>query len=456
MIFEDLKYIDMPLPEDIQRYKAIGDFDKAIEIIDRRLAKELPVALAKRLEFEKHLFSLYRLYYIYTFEEAYELAKSKIRDFSEAELQALIDENKVEWMYIDREVHIINTFCDNLIKTVADIENRQFEKAETKNEGEHDSLDEIVSAMKAKGSLTYKIRLKHSLKINEEAQRVGDDVVVHLPIPTKSRQLRNLNILEINPEPTHIADLEYPCRTVSFNCKLQKDQIFSVEYEYENHIDYIELDADNNEASDKQPTFETSEVAPHIVFTPYLRALYEEIVGDATNPIKKARLIYNFITTKVNYSYMRRYLSITNIPEFAAINLKGDCGVQALLFITLCRLGGIPARWQAGLYTSPDHCGNHDWAEFYVAPYGWLFADLSFGGSSYRKGKIERWNFYFGNLDTFRMPATQQFQCQFDPPMKNLRQDPYDNQCGEVEYVDRSLDREEYIADKSVLILEEI
>ncbi|MFU1825049.1 transglutaminase-like domain-containing protein, partial [Enterococcus faecium] len=82
---------------------------------------------------------------------------------------------------------------------------------------------------------------------------------------------------------------------------------------------------------------------PHIRFTPYLRNLADEIVGDESNPLKKARLIYDFVTTKIHYSFMREYFTISNISEYAATNLKGDCGVQAILFITLCRIAGIPA-----------------------------------------------------------------------------------------------------------------
>ena len=141
---------------------------------------------------------------------------------------------------------------------------------------------------------------------------------------------------------------------------------------------------------------------------------------------------------------MRKYFTITNIPEYAALNLKGDCGVQALLFITLCRCARIPARWQSGLYATPYYVGCHDWAQFYIEPYGWLFADPSFGGSAFRKGHEERWNFYFGNLDPFRMIAASEFQHEFDPSNKHLRFDPYDNQTGEVEYDDCGLKREDF------------
>lgn len=109
------------------------------------------------------------------------------------------------------------------------------------------------------------------------------------------------------------------------------------------------------------------------------------------------------------------------------------------MFITLCRIVGIPARWQSGLYVNPEYIGCHDWAQFYVEPYGWLFADPSFGGGALRNNCEKRWNFYFGNLDPFRMVANSEFHYQFLSEKKYLRSDPYDNQVGEAEYLDRPI-----------------
>ncbi|MEF9918389.1 MAG: transglutaminase-like domain-containing protein, partial [Eubacterium sp.] len=148
---------------------------------------------------------------------------------------------------------------------------------------------------------------------------------------------------------------------------------------------------------------------------------------------------------------VREYLTIENIPNYAATNLKGDCGIQALLFITMCRCAGIPAKWQSGIYANPVTLGNHDWALFYIAPYGWLHCDCSFGGSAYRNGAEKRWNFYFGNLEPFRMSANSEFQLDFDPPKDQLRADPYDNQRGEVEYDGERLNFTHFDADREIV-----
>ena len=192
------------------------------------------------------------------------------------------------------------------------------------------------------------------------------------------------------------------------------------------------------------------------MFTPYLRELRDELAGDETNPIILARRFYDFVTTKVMYSFVREYFTIECIPEYCAVNLKGDCGVQALLFITLCRMSGIPARWQSGLYTTEFFTGTHDWSQFYVEPYGWVFADLSFGGSAWRLGNKERWNYYFGNLDIFRMPSTSEIQKEFMPEKKWLRIDPIDNQRGEFEYEDHGLRFSQIEVSQELLSMEDI
>ena len=113
--------------------------------------------------------------------------------------------------------------------------------------------------------------------------------------------------------------------------------------------------------------------------------------------------------------------------------LVRSCGIMALTFITLCRLVGIPAQWQSGLSVSLTGVGCHDWAMFYIAPKGWMYADCSFGASMARQGDEKMRRHYFGSLDTGRMVANRAFEAPFDPPMTGFRSDPYDNQSGECE-----------------------
>ena len=163
------------------------------------------------------------------------------------------------------------------------------------------------------------------------------------------------------------------------------------------------------------------------------RALAARITAGLTSPAEKAKAIYDYVTGMVDYRFQPAYLQLDCIPDQCAKTLRGDCGVFALTFITLCRIAGIPARWQSGLAVGPDRCGCHDWAMFYIAPRGWMYADCSFGASMARAGEEELRRHYFGSIDPGRMAANRAFEARFDPPMTGFRADPYDNQTGEVE-----------------------
>ncbi|MDF2676525.1 MAG: transglutaminase protein [Bacillota bacterium] len=454
-MYEDLKYLKVNLPEDILKLKCSGDFKEAIKLIDLQLQKDITNAMRKRLELEKHIICIIEKEYPYSFEEAFNILSDNVIDFKEEQLIKLKEESSADWILVDGKVKFNESFYGNLIKTKPDIRERlKVKENEELNIKKEQLLDDFIKNIKLKGNVSYYLHLKSSLKIKKQAERINETIKVHVPVPKNSEQTKNINIISSSVEPKFIAPLHYPQRTIFFEEKLKENQEFSVEYSYENHLKYNELNP--NKVSEIQPTFCLEELEPHIMFTPYIKELAYEIIGDETNPLIKARKIYDYITTKIMYSYMRKYFTITNIPEYAALNLKGDCGVQALLFITLCRLVGVPAKWQSGLYVTPYYVGCHDWAQFYIEPYGWLFADPSFGGSAYRKCNEEAWNFYFGNLDPFRMVAASEFQHEFNPPKKHLRYDPYDNQTGEVEYEDKGLVREDFYVNFNLIDIHEI
>lgn len=471
-MLEDVKYLAAPLPEDIRRREQAGYFSKALNLIERRLEGELPLALRKRLELERELIPVWEEEYPYSFDAALKLLKEHIRDFTEEEFVRLIDEGVFDWIYREGGLYLICTFYENLLKVQHPLTGRLKENQDPKaGEEKQRVLNESMNEMKECGKTARRIHIRTTLTVREAARRAGQPITVHLPVPCAGTQVRNIKLLEVPPG-AFIAPEEAESRTVCYQGPLPADGEFAVEYEYEIHMPYVDLwpvetGGDKAAAEEKtaaeelaeawrdkgEPAFFLAEQAPHILFTSLIRSLYYEIVGDEKNPLSKARNIYDYITTHIRYSYVRKYSIIENIPEYAIINQKGDCGIQALLFITLCRLGGIPARWQSGLFAAPYDIGGHDWAQFYVAPHGWLYADLSFGGSSHRAGNEERRRFYFGNLDPYRMPANSAFQHEFDPPKHFMRQDPTDNQYGECEYEDRALTAAEYETKHEVLEL---
>lgn len=438
---DTLRYSDLGLPEDILRRKLYGDFEGAVALIDRKLKQELPESLRQGLMAQREL--ILRLPADYPYTEAQALAKIQehIPDFTAAELRERIDKGQIDWIYVNGEPRLVRSFYGTLCKTYKDFSARltgEEGKNHQNNGAKREAmLNRAMEKMKKSGCMTVYSRCRAQIRIRDEAFRPGETVRVHLPIPAACLQQSDIRLLSFSHIPTHVAAEDAPQRTVYWERKLTENEPFWVEYSFVHRAPYTDTSRVLPDAV--QPDFDLDELHPHIVFTPYVRMLTAELTRGMDSPMEKAKAIYDFVTLNVRYAYMRAYFGLENIAENCARNLRGDCGVQALLFITLCRCAGIPARWQSGLIAEPEDMGCHDWAMFYVAPQGWMFADCSFGGGAHRAGNEERRQFYFGNLDPYRMVANGAFQAPFDPPKTHWRADPYDSQTGEIEYADRGL-----------------
>lgn len=431
------------LPEDILKKKWAGDFAGAIAAIDARLSGSLPEPLRALLRVERELIKRLDSHYTLSREAAFALLKAEVPDVTEDEFDSLERGGWLDFLYIHGEKMYFKRAVKTLLKAHPGIMARMTRKENTSRE----ALDRVVTQIKKDGSMGVRFTLHASLRVKDEAFIPGETYRVYLPVPLSQAQQQNMRVLSLSPQAHRVDDKDAPQRTVFFEKTLSQNETFEVTYEYENVIKYIDLQ--NPPAPcvvypDCPPPCEDdlAQLLPHIAFTPYLRALHKDIAGDEKDVLRLARRFYDFVTTQINYSFMRPYFLLESGAEYTAVNLRGDCGLQALLFITLCRLSGIPARWQSGLCIDTDdthEVGSHDWAQFYTPEYGWLFADCSFGGSAYRAGALDRWNFYFGNLEPYRMAANCRYMTQFTPEMRHARVDPYDSQEGECEIESRGL-----------------
>jgi hypothetical protein len=111
--------------------------------------------------------------------------------------------------------------------------------------------------------------------------------------------------------------------------------------------------------------------------------LAKQIVGNETNPYKKARLIHQWVSENI--------IGPGNDAETALSVLEsrgGGCSGHSSLFIALLRSLGIPARNVSGLHTvyegyfsngswSEGTLHTHVWSEFYLPNYGWIQSDAT-------------------------------------------------------------------------------
>jgi len=433
------RFLNVGLPSDIQQHKLHGNLADAIRLVDLRLQKgDLPHALRCCMKAQREMMLRLPSNYPYSKEEALACIRRQIADFSEAEFDELADGGRIDWVYLDGQPHYHDRFCDTLLKTEPAIAARAGVASFANELGTRDDmLNRSMHIMKEEGSISHRIRIRATIRMKDEHFTPGMFARVHLPIPSECEQQSDIRIEALSPAGGMIAPVNAPQRTVCWEETMTENHPFCVEYSYVHAAVYHDTRAMQPAA--QQPDFCTQEEEPHIVFTPYIRELAASLTQGISDPLEKARCFYNFITLNMKYRFQPEYFVLENISEGCARNFSGDCGVFALLFITLCRCAGIPAQWQSGLCAEPGDCGSHDWARFYIAPYGWLYADPSFGVSSHRCGNEERRQFYFGNLDGYRMVANSAFQHDFTIPKKHWRADPYDNQRGEMETEDFGL-----------------
>ncbi len=442
-----MKYLRVPLPEDIAKLKLSGDFERALKLIDDRLHNPaVPQVMKNRLLAEKEIISRLPSEYPYSQSEGLALIQKEIPDFTEKELEYYMDRGDADWFMVNGQKHLQDSFFDSMKKVYPGIAARA-----GRPPASSELLDENIRAMKADGSAAWHVRLRHTLRIKDSSFEKGK-VLVHLPVPAFCMNMKEIRILRTDPCECYVAPEDSESRTVSFAADLSENRDFMVEYEYLSEVKYTDPDP----ADAVCGSYEINDEEPELVRTELIRQLCEELRGEETNPLAIARRFYDFVTKNVIYSFMRQYITLGHIGEYCASRLRGDCGVQALLFIELCRCAGIPAKWQSGKYVTPDYAGNHDWAMFYVQPWGWLFADCSFGGSAWRAGALERHDYYFGNLDPFRMAANNGLLREFDPPKNHWRIDPYDSQNGEAEYEGRGLGSDELICRCVVLEMHKV
>ncbi len=286
-------------------------------------------------------------------------------------------------------------------------------------------------------TIPVRMKIKYSLSVKPNIVPDGELIRCWIPFPRHipERQI-NIKLLKTEPQKNILADAKILQRTVYLERKAVKDEAvtFYAEYEYTGYGSYVDIDPEKviPVAQDSELKDFLKEQYPHIVFTSDLKKLSKEIIGTETNPYLKAKLIFKWIYDNIPWASAREYSTIRNISDYCIQNNHGDCGIKALTFVTLCRLNGIPARWQSGWEFKPPYNNMHDWTMVYFEPYGWVPADPDY---SLRKTDDEKFKyFYLGGMDSYRLIFNDDISISFVPEKTHFRSETVDSQRGEVEW----------------------
>jgi len=386
-------------------------------------------------------------------EDLFEQLKESIPDLTEQEFDQWIQEGKFDKRVIDGKTWFMYASRSNLFFRNPDIRARRTDAGDPTDDNlrYYTNMQKVKKAA-ASGMNRYvdpqDYRLTMTVTTDDSVAKPGETIRAWLPIPRSYPFQTDFQVESASSSLKWIDRADAPMRSAYFEGTANQKGAaeFKITYTYRDYAVYQEVSPDEvqtltaEEMQSLDMTKYIQEDAPHIEFRPELKKLSEQIVGDETNPYLIAKKVYKWISANIQYSYAVEYSTILNIPTYCYGNKYGDCGQVALLFITLLRYNDIPARWQSSWFIMPGEKTIHDWAEMYIAPYGWLPVDPYMGQLTHHYMKTlseekrnELNDFYFGNIDHFRMAANGDYGKPLYPPKNSFRSDNVDFQRGELE-----------------------
>lgn len=303
-------------------------------------------------------------------------------------------------------------------------------------------INQIMSDVKSSGNAIVqpkRLRITYTLSVKPDMVPEGEIVRCWLPYPrTDHPRQKDVKLISTSLPEYKIAPEKYAHSTLYMEqpAVAGEPTVFSETFEYTICGEWHKIDAAKVKPYDKSSKLYkeyTSEREKHIIFTPKMRELAARLTEGETNPYLQAKRIFLWINENFPWASAREYSTIENIPEYVVENGHGDCGQVTLLFVTLCRICGIPAHFQSGFVVHPDWWNLHDWGQIYLEGYGWVPVDQSFGVRDYADSEEER-DYFLGGVDSWRMIVNSDYGKALYPKKIYPRSETVDFQRGEIEW----------------------
>jgi transglutaminase-like putative cysteine protease len=418
-----------------------GDFAAAEKLLKSQISDpSQPVTTEPAIQLEV----LRRTRYDYALTDSDVLAEidKEIADATQADVDRWRKAGDLQFRVIDGETRYFRRTVSNLLRFNEDARRRKKKATAEKKFDTKELVEKLVKLSESSNSpevYPVKHEIHYAITVRPNHPRVKPGAVVRawLPFPQEYRQQKDVKLVRSDPPATKIASTSAPQRSVYFEQTISdgtRPPHFEIDVEYVTSAYCPKLDAAKVQPYEmKSAVYRefTAERPPHILFTPEVKELAHEIVGDETNQLEKARRIFRWISKNVRWCAEQEYSIIPSLSAKGLTARRGDCGVQGTSFITLCRAAGVPARWQSGWQLKPGELNMHDWAEVYIEPWGWLPADASWGVMKSDDPAVQ--DFFCGHIDPYRLIVNLDYGRTLGPPKNSFRSEPIDFQRGEVE-----------------------
>jgi hypothetical protein len=432
---------------DIDQAIAEGKFKAAQDRIASRIAEGgLDETTAYHLQLQSAL--LDRIKVDFSRDEAYirETLGAYFPNLTDKQLLDWEERGELEMRIIEGEKRYFRNAVWNLFRVNAEAKAR---KQEVDGPGSQ-TLDSFLQAYlpravegvkgtEASVARSRTLKLTYTLRVKPDAVPHGEMVRAWLPYPRSSRdRLAAPQLLNASEPHYIISPLSYPHTSIYMEKPAVAGEWTEFQYEvsytaYDHWQDLLNAKAAPYDTTSMLYQYYTQERAQHIRFTPEVQQLAQDIVGDEQDPVQKAWLIYQWIGENIPWASALEYSTMPNILAYCIENQRGDCGMKALLFITLCRYVGIPAKWQSGWFIYPVSKNLHDWSELYFEGLGWVPVDPDFNLQDIEDNPEAR-RFFFGGADAYRLIVNDDFSGDFFPAKVHPRSETVDFQRGEVEW----------------------
>ncbi|GFE82120.1 cysteine protease [Steroidobacter agaridevorans] len=429
---------------DVIRLVDAGNFAAAEKSIDHALrSPSLAPEERRSYEFERERMRRILLDFSLTPGDAQARVRKLIPDITDAEFARWDAAGLLESRVIDGQKKYFNRAPSNLFRLSAEARDRRANPSpfnDSPLERPHPHHREVLAQAKATGKSSVaprRVRITQSITVDADAVPVGETIRAWIPYPRAIQgQQENIRFISSAPDKHQLAPESALQRTVYFEqaAAASKPTTFSVTYELTIFGQHMQIDPEKVVPATPSAALTPSmgERPPHIVFTDAMRKFSREVVGDEKNPYRIAQKLYAAVD-RIPWAGALEYSTISNISDYALRAGHADCGQQTLLLMTLLRLNGIPARWQSGwIFSDGAYDNMHDWGWLYLAPYGWVPMDVTFG--RFDSGDATLDAFYLGSFDAYRVAFNDDYSQPFVPAKQHFRSETVDLQRGEVEW----------------------
>lgn len=384
----------------------------------------------------------------WTLDEARPVLKERYPGLTDAQIDEYVASKYIETLTIDGQVRVHRKAPRNLALLNPEMSG-QTGRGDTARPERIAYVDSILAY--SRGTMpeggAHEITFRFAVEVPFDSALVGDTLRVWLPLPLDSTLVDYQQGVEIlgTSQPHYVRAVDMPGaegRDIHNSIYMEgpapataaDTALFAYTGRYIARGKYVSPDyirahmRPYDTGSDLYRRY-TAFDGPHYV---RLDSLAAAIVGDETDPLRQSQLVFDYIQDTFPWAGAREYSTIECIPSYVVEQGHGDCGQVTLLYISLMRTLGVPARWISGWMVHPGEANYHDWGATYFEGVGWVPVDVSFG-RYLNAPDPEAQRFYNTGIDSWRMCINTGVGMPMLPPKRFVRSETVDFQAGEVE-----------------------